>query len=509
MLNEFFADENSKPKSTFTTICNIPNLDANGLSIDTESNSLFYVPRYFGLDSDNLENESDLSYFGINGNLHNEDNCLPIANDSSNNSLFPSLTLPSCSIFGYSHCYANDYYEVALASNLHHELTEENLNNVFEDGKKLNDYKNFIESSFDFSASVSSSHIDNFDTQSTIDSPLSISSNIALKSYDFPSCEIYSKESNYESSLKIESPYSTRASTPRLYFNSDNLLGLGIEIPSIVSFSNSNNIQNYVCTLDNDNDEDREFNTGKFKTEKNIIEDSYYLNSEDSNSTLDFCSSSSSICSSVALPPSSKDSSMHMDSEFEDNFDKRNLVNKFDKNTSKKDIDKKNTSGKKLNSVKKKSEIKTTKELKNKKIAKRGRKRGKRLKKNDEDEEYVCKHCGKDFPRKSNHDSHIRMHSTIKPYVCQFCSKAFVRRSDMNRHERSLHLKTAYRCIGRCHGKKWGCGHLYSRRDGLRKHWKSLQGRECLRQFLKLDGILEKYDEIHDLEKIIELTRIF
>lgn len=137
----------------------------------------------------------------------------------------------------------------------------------------------------------------------------------------------------------------------------------------------------------------------------------------------------------------------------------------------------------------------------------------------EEEEKFICKTCGKDFPRKSNHDSHIRLHLTIKPHVCKFCSKAFVRRSDMNRHERSLHLKTTFRCHGNNDiGEKWGCGRLYSRKDGLRKHWKSVPGHECLRGFLKLSGLNDKLDILDnvdrkphsekELESIIDLTRL-
>ncbi|TID21064.1 hypothetical protein CANINC_003524 [Pichia inconspicua] len=143
------------------------------------------------------------------------------------------------------------------------------------------------------------------------------------------------------------------------------------------------------------------------------------------------------------------------------------------------------------------------------KAKRRGRKKKQRKtlkkKKNDEEENrFVCADCGKGFPRKSNHDSHIRMHLKVKPHKCSQCDKAFVRRSDLNRHERSLHSKTNFKC----YGNNWGCGHIYSRKDGLRKHWKTNQGVECLKSFLKVNKLCE-FDAVRDIEKIIELTKVF
>lgn len=121
-----------------------------------------------------------------------------------------------------------------------------------------------------------------------------------------------------------------------------------------------------------------------------------------------------------------------------------------------------------------------------------------------EENKFICADCGKGFPRKSNHDSHIRMHLKIKPHKCSQCEKAFVRRSDLNRHERSLHWKTNFKC----NGENWGCGHVYSRKDGLRKHWKTNQGVECLKNFLRVNALYE-FDAVRDIERIIELTKVF
>lgn len=118
---------------------------------------------------------------------------------------------------------------------------------------------------------------------------------------------------------------------------------------------------------------------------------------------------------------------------------------------------------------------------------------------------FICE-CGKIFPRKSNYDSHIRVHLDIKPHICKHCGKGFVRRSDMNRHERSLHLKTTFKCGEINENGKWGCGRIYSRKDGLRKHWKSCPGQLCIKDFaLKNDYKFNNYeiDELIDLTKIL------
>ncbi|GMM47167.1 hypothetical protein DAPK24_037420 [Pichia kluyveri] len=117
---------------------------------------------------------------------------------------------------------------------------------------------------------------------------------------------------------------------------------------------------------------------------------------------------------------------------------------------------------------------------------------------------FICE-CGKIFPRKSNYDSHIRVHLDIKPHICKHCGKGFVRRSDMNRHERSLHLKTTFKCGEINENGKWGCGRIYSRKDGLRKHWKSCPGQLCIKDFaLKNDYKFNNYE----IDELIELTKI-
>ncbi|KAG0686900.1 hypothetical protein C6P40_003193, partial [Pichia californica] len=101
---------------------------------------------------------------------------------------------------------------------------------------------------------------------------------------------------------------------------------------------------------------------------------------------------------------------------------------------------------------------------------------------------FKCSFCKKEFTRKSNLDSHLITHSNDRPHVCQECGKSFARLSDRTRHESTTHqLIKTFQCRGiKKDGiREWGCGHFYSRADGLRKHFKSFAGKQCLYDFLR------------------------
>lgn len=289
----------------------------------------------------------------------------------------------------------------------------------------------------------------------------------------------------------------------------DQLFGLGIKIPSIGGLLNNNNIHSYICTLEKT--PEVELFAKNIENQREQQQDEIKEEEKDKKNEIKI----EHTLENKTKPESKKElEEVNLAGQSEGEFSTNNNLNvrKF-----------------RLRRQTKKVEINVDVEVpikrrKRRMRSKNNRRSNKNIDKNSINKEnctvvnktkckmpFVCEECGKGFPRKSNHDSHIRLHLTVKPHICNFCSKGFVRRSDLNRHERSLHLNSTFKCMGRCEesGARWGCGHVYSRKDGLRKHWKNLQGQKCLLAFLINNKLNDKLDLNKDFEKIIELTKLF
>ena len=85
---------------------------------------------------------------------------------------------------------------------------------------------------------------------------------------------------------------------------------------------------------------------------------------------------------------------------------------------------------------------------------------------------YMCKFCGKIFPRSANLTRHLRTHTGEQPYRCKYCERSFSISSNLQRHVRNIHNKEkpfkcplCDRCFGQQtnldrHVKKHECGDL-------------------------------------------------
>jgi hypothetical protein len=93
--------------------------------------------------------------------------------------------------------------------------------------------------------------------------------------------------------------------------------------------------------------------------------------------------------------------------------------------------------------------------------------------------------CGLTFNRKFNLRSDMKSkHSDERPYLCGTCEKAFSRDTDRRRHENTHAEQKKFACIGNLQTgtkDKWGSGVSFARLEGLKRHFISAVGRECLR----------------------------
>lgn len=56
-------------------------------------------------------------------------------------------------------------------------------------------------------------------------------------------------------------------------------------------------------------------------------------------------------------------------------------------------------------------------------------------------DKYLCKFCGKIFPRSANLTRHLRTHTGEQPYSCPYCERNFSISSNLQRHVRNIHKK--------------------------------------------------------------------
>ena len=78
---------------------------------------------------------------------------------------------------------------------------------------------------------------------------------------------------------------------------------------------------------------------------------------------------------------------------------------------------------------------------------------------------YMCRYCGKAFPRSANLTRHLRTHTGEQPYRCKYCRRCFSISSNLQRHVRNIHNREKpFRC-----GK---CARSFSQQTNLERHVK-------------------------------------
>ena len=114
---------------------------------------------------------------------------------------------------------------------------------------------------------------------------------------------------------------------------------------------------------------------------------------------------------------------------------------------------------------------------------------------------FKCELCPSSFTRNTTLREHVRAHFGHRRFRCTICHKTFVHMKSWNRHDVVHSQEKRFICNGTTsEDSHWGCGHRFSREDGLVAHLQSQTGRNCLQPLVESGEIYQPLQDVSSAE---------
>ncbi|XP_035230532.1 gastrula zinc finger protein XlCGF28.1-like [Stegodyphus dumicola] len=95
---------------------------------------------------------------------------------------------------------------------------------------------------------------------------------------------------------------------------------------------------------------------------------------------------------------------------------------------------------------------------------------------------FTCEHCGKNFNRRGNLNTHLRVHTGLRPFQCQLCGKTFSMKHHLNDHKRTHTKERPFKCNY--------CMAAFATKSRLKSHVCARHG--CKGMYPELDAVLSE-----------------